>query len=160
MLYLEKNYLHKNLLKIGHHQKHGDHYHFTGKYRDATCSMCNLRFSVPNKILVLFHKRSNCNYNFIMTELASKAKANFEKSKENTEKCKTFSVPIEKEARIFDKDGNKDITAVSNKIKFTDSARFMASSLSNLINNLSGWIYKIKSKGCNCFLNTKVSKTI
>ena len=46
---------------------------------------------------------------------------------------KSFFVPIEKEIKIVDKDGNESIVTLSYKIKFNDSARFMASSLSNLV---------------------------
>ena len=49
----------------------------------------------------------------------------FEHLGEISEKYKTFSVPIEKEIRKVDKDGNEDKT-ISYKIKFIDSARFMA----------------------------------
>ena len=40
-----------------------------------------------------------------------------------------LSVLIEKEIRKVDNDGNEDIVTISYKIKFIDSARFMASSL-------------------------------
>ena len=69
---------------------------------------------------------------------------------ENTEKYKTFSVPIVKKIRKVDKGGNEDITTVSYKIKLIDSARFIASSLSNLVDNLAEGIHKIKCY--NCFL--------
>ena len=36
--------------------------------------------------------------------------------------------------------------------KIIDSARFMASSLSNLVDNLAEGIHKIKFKDCDCFL--------
>ena len=65
---------------------------------------------------------------------------------------KTFSVPTEKEIRKAAKHGNEDITTVSYKIKFIDSARFMASSLLNLVNNLAEGIHKTNCKDCNCFL--------
>ena len=37
----------------------------------------------------------------------------------------------------IDKDGNESVATISYKIKLLDSARFMASSLSNLVNNLT-----------------------
>ena len=47
-----------------------------------------------------------------------------------------------------EKDGNENIITVSYKIKFIDSARVIASSSSNLVNNLAEVIHKIKCKGC------------
>ena len=41
---------------------------------------------------------------------------------------------------------------MSYKINFIDSARFMASSLSNLVDNLAEGIHKIKCKDYDCFL--------
>ena len=67
---------------------------------------------------------------------------------ENKEKYKTFSVPIKKEIKKIDKDGNGTI---SYKIKFIDNARFIASSLSNLVDNLTEGINKTKCKDCDCF---------
>ena len=62
----------------------------------------------------------------------------------NTEKYKTFSVPIEKEVTKIDKDSNESVATRSYKIKFINSARFMASSLSNLVDNLAERIHKCK----------------
>ena len=58
----------------------------------------------------------------------------------------------EEEVTKIDKDGNESVAAISYKIKFIDSARFMANSLSNLIDNLTEGIHKIESKDCDCFL--------
>ena len=55
---------------------------------------------------------------------------NFECLGENTEKYITFSVPIKKKIE------NKDIE-ITYKIKFIDSFRFMATSLSKLVDNLT-----------------------
>ena len=41
---------------------------------------------------------------------------------------------------------------ISYKIKFIDSVRFMGTSLSNLVDNLTEGIHKIKCKDCGCFL--------
>ena len=42
--------------------------HFTGKYRGAADSICNLRFNVSNKIPVVFHNGSNYDYYFIIKD--------------------------------------------------------------------------------------------
>ena len=57
--------------------------------------------------------------------------------------------------RKVDNNGNEDITTVSYKIKLTNSAKFMTSSLWNLVDNLAEGIHKIKCKDCNCFLEYK-----
>ena len=74
------------------------------------------------------------------------------------EKFKTFSVPIEKEVMKVDKDGNENVATISYKIKFIDSATFMARSLSNLVDNLKEGIQKIKCKDCDCFLEYESAK--
>ena len=52
----------------------------------------------------------------------------------------------------FDKDGNETVETISYKIKVIDSAGFMASSLSNTVDNLTEETYKIKFKDCDyCF---------
>ena len=91
-------------------------------------------------------------YYFIIKELANESEGQFECLGENTEKYKTFSIPTEKEVMIIDKDGNESVVTISYKIEFIDSARFMASSLSNLVNNLGEVIHQIKFRDCNCFL--------
>ena len=36
-----------------------DHCHYTGEYRGAVHSICNLKYSVPKKIPIAFHNGSN-----------------------------------------------------------------------------------------------------
>ena len=69
---------------------------------------------------------------------------------------------IEKEIRKVDKDGNEDVTTISYKIKFIDSAGFMASSLSNLVDDLAEGIKNIKGikKGIKKYCNKKYSNKI
>ena len=50
--------------------KVGYHCHYTGKYRGTWHSICNLKYSVPKKISVVFHNVSNYDYHFIIKELA------------------------------------------------------------------------------------------
>ena len=65
---------------------------------------------------------------------------------ENTEKYITFSVPLKKKIE------NKDIE-ITYKIKFIDSYRFMSSSLSKLVDNLSEGIHNNKYVDCNSCLD-------
>ena len=114
-----------------------DHCHFTGKYRGAAHNTCNLRYKIPKNIPVIFHNGSTYDYHFIIRELACEFEENFECLGENTEKYITFSVPIKK--RIENK--NMDITY---KLKFIDSFRFTATSLSKLVDNLTDNIHNGK----------------
>ena len=121
----------KELSKTINYRKVRDHCHYTGKYRGAAHSICNLKFNVPLEISVTFHNGSNYDYHFIVKKLANEFEGQFECLGENTEKYKTFSIPIVKEATKIEKDGNESIATTSYKIKFIDSARFVATSLSN-----------------------------
>ena len=67
---------------------------------------------------------------------------------------------MENEVTKIDKDGNESVVTMSYKIKSIDSARFIATSLSNLVDNLTEGILKIKCKDCNCFFNMKLPKKI
>ena len=57
-------------------------------------------------------------------------------------------VPIEKEVNIIDENWEEITKTISCRLQFIDSPKFMASSLSNLVNNLSQGIHKIKCKNC------------
>ena len=81
-----------------------------------------------------------------MKELAEEFRKQFTCLGENNEKYIIFTVPIEKEVTRIDKNGEKITKNISYILQFIDSARFMASSLSNLVNNLSEGIHKIKCK--------------
>ena len=114
-----------------------DHCHYTGKYRGAAHNICNLRYKVPKEIPIVFHNGSIYDYHFILKELVKEFEGNFECLGENTEKYIIFSVPIRKKIE------NKDL-GITCKIKFIDSYRFMASSLSKLVDNLSEGIHNNK----------------
>ena len=117
---------------------------------------------------MVFHNGSNYDYHFIMKELPEKFKKQFTCPGENTKKYIAFRVPIEKEVTRIDKNGEEITKNISDILQFIDRARFMASSLSNLVNNFSEGIHRIrckyahddkkyetceiKYKYCNCFL--------
>ena len=133
-----------------------DHCHFTCKYRGAAHNTCNLRYKIPKNIPVIFHNGSTYDYHFIIKELANEFDGNFECLGETTEKYITFSVPIKK------KIDNKNID-ITYKLKFIDSFRFMVTSLSKLVDNLTDNIHNdkcIKCKSNLCFVRAINEKLI
>ena len=85
-----------------------------------------LEFNVPYEIPLVFHNGSNYDYHFIIKELANEFEGKFECLGKNTEKYKTFSVPIEIQVTEIDKDGNEIAATLSYKITFINSERFLA----------------------------------
>ena len=71
---------------------------------------------------------------------------------ENTKKYKHFPILIEIEVVQIDKDGNESIVTIFYKIKSIDSVRFLETSLSNLVDNFTEGIHKIKCKYCVLFI--------
>ena len=138
------------------HHKVRDHCHYTGKYRSAAHNICNLRYKVPKEIPVVFHNGSTYDYHSIIKELVKEFEGNFDCLGENTEKYITFSVPLKKKIE------NKNLE-ITYKIKFIDSFRFMSSSLSKLVNNLSEGIHNNKCADCKSnldYIKTKNEKLI
>ena len=123
-----------------------DHCHYTGKYRGAAHNVCNLRYKVPKEIPIVFHNGSTYDYHFIIKELVKEFEGNFDCLRENTEKYITFSVPLKKKIE------NKNIE-ITYKIKFIDSFRYMSSSLSKLVDNLSEGIHNNKCADCKSSLD-------
>ena len=123
-----------------------DHCHYTGKYRGAAHDICNLRYKVPKEIPEVFHNGSTYDYHFIIKELVKEFEGNFDFLGENTEKYITFSVPLKK------KIDNKNLE-ITYKMKFIDSFRFMSSSFSKLVDNLSEGIHNSKCPDCKSNLD-------
>ena len=86
---------------------------YTGVYRGGVHSICNLKYSVPKEISIVFHNGSNYDNHFIIKELAEKFKKQFTCLGENTEKHITSTFPIEKEVTWIDKNGVKIILYIS-----------------------------------------------
>ena len=105
-----------------------DHCHYTGKYRGATHSKCNLKYKIVKEIPALFHNGSVYDYHFIIKYLAREFKGNSECLGENTEKYISFTVTFKKV--INDKE-------IKYRTRISDSCRFVQDSLSNLVDNLS-----------------------
>ena len=112
----------------------------------------------------------------MIEELAKEFKKHCACFGEDTEKYITFTVPIEKEVTRIVKNGEEITKNISYILQFIDSARFMASSLSNLVNNFPEGIHRVKGKFgqddkkcgvktcgikhkcCDCFLEYTKSK--
>ena len=61
-------------LKDKKHRQVRGHCHYTGEYRGAGQSICNLKYGVPKTISIVFHNGSNYDYHFIVKELAEELK--------------------------------------------------------------------------------------
>ena len=124
------------------HRKVRDHDHYTGKYRAAAHSICNLHYSARKDIPVLFHNHTNYNFNLIITELAEKFRSELQCIHVNTNKHMSFSIPIKKKIYANSKNTNKKLFTYN--LKFIDKARHMNESLSKLVDSLS------EINKCNC----------
>ena len=82
---------------LNYTKKVRDHCHFTGKFRGAAHSICNLRYKVPQEIPVKIHNGSKYDYHFIIKELAEEFRGEeYERLGKNTDKYISFLVPIKK----------------------------------------------------------------
>ena len=122
-------------MKDKKYRKVRDLCHYTGEYRGAAYSICNLKYSLTKKVPIVFHSGSNYDYHFIIKELAEEFKKQFTCLGENTGKCINFKVPIEKEITRIDKNGEENNKNIAYILQFIDSTRFMTGSLSNHDNN-------------------------
>ena len=127
----------KNKFKL--YCKVRDRCHYTGKFRGAAHSICNLRYKIQWESPVVLHNGSTYDCHFIIKELAKQFEGNMECIGENMEKYITFKVPL--------KTINENGKPIIYKLKFIDSFRFMATSLSNLTDNLSE-VNKKECKSC------------
>ena len=63
-------FIEKKCAKYKKYCKVQDHCHYTGEYRGAAHSLCDLKYSIPKQITIIFHNESNYDYCFIIKELA------------------------------------------------------------------------------------------
>ena len=110
------------IIKIN--KKVKDQCHYTGKFRGAAHSKCNLSYKVPKDIPIIIHNTSY-DAHFITNQLEEEFKGERDCIGENMEKYINFSAPIKKK-----RDNCKTITY---KLRFIDSFRFMPTSLSELV---------------------------
>ena len=121
----DENYKNKRKVK--------DHCHYTGKFRGAAHSKCNLNYKVPKDIPIIIHNASYDTH-FIINQLAEEFKG----------KLKSIGGNMEKYIKKKCDDGK----AISYTLRFIDSFRFMPTSLSELVDNMSGIFNSIECKSC------------
>ena len=81
-----------------------------------------------------------------MKELTEEFKKQFSSLGENNEEYITFTDPLEKIVTRIDRKGEEITKNICYKLRFIDNLRFIVSSSSNLFNNHSEGIHKIKCK--------------
>ena len=97
VLYVKKSFvLIKKSENYKNYCKFRDHCHFTGKYRGAAHSICNLKNKVPKFIPVIFHNGSRYDNHLIIRQISKDFNGNFTCTGENTEKYIPFSMNVAK----------------------------------------------------------------
>ena len=109
-----------------------DHCHFTGKFRGAAHNDCNLKVKKPKFTPVFFHNLSGYDSHLFVKNLG-KSEGDIDCIPNNEEKYTSFSKKIQV-GIYLDKDKNEK--PKMHEIRFSDSAKFMASSLDSLVKNL------------------------
>ena len=86
-----------------------DHCQYTGKHRGVANNTCNLIYSIPKEMPMIFYNGSNYGYHFVITELVKEFNREFIGLGKNTGKYLTFSFPMKKEIGKTNENG-KEIT--------------------------------------------------
>ncbi|XP_022800883.1 uncharacterized protein LOC111338630 [Stylophora pistillata] len=116
------------------YEKVRDHCHYTGKFRGAAHNSCNLRFRRPKFTPVIFHNLTNYDAHLFVRNLGvSEGKIDCIPNNEEKYISFTKNVVVDK---FFDKEKEKDVN-VKRGLSFIHSFKFMASSLGQLVNNLT-----------------------
>ena len=118
-----------------------DHCHFTGQYRGAAHNKCNLMCKKPKVLPVIFHNLQGYDAHLFIKQL-TRLEGKLDCIPSTEEKYISFSKTI----KVGEyKDCSGSVFPVKFEIRFLDSFKFIQTSLSNLVSNLSP----------DDFLNTK-----
>ena len=110
-----------------------DHCHYSGLYRGAAHSSCNLKYKIPKYIPVVFHNLAGYDAHLFLRELAKQV-TGIGVIPKNTEDYISFSIKVEVD-KYINKNGNEHTKEM--ELRFIDSIKFMSSSLDSLVNNLA-----------------------
>ena len=110
-----------------------DHCHYSGIYRGAAHSLCNLQYKIPSYIPVVFHNLAGYNAHMFIKELAGSG-SHMGVIAKNTKDYISFSVSV-KVGKYIDKNGQEKPKKID--LRFIDSIKFMSSSLDSLVNSLA-----------------------
>ena len=122
-----------------------DHCHYTCKYRGAAHDICKLRCNIPKEILVIFQNGSNHDYYFILKQSLEEFEAKFNCLGKNKKYITLSILIIKKIKKKLVKGKEIKDKIICYKLEFIDSARFLASALSNLIGNRAKKFIKINA---------------
>lgn len=119
-------------------KKVADHDHYTGKYRQALCSSCNInKLRKQNFIPVIFHNLQNYDSHLIFQHLTDKGFESLSVIPCNSEKYISFSFNLPNDNK---KEEPKERRPLFNhntiEIRFLDSYKFLSESLDSLSKNL------------------------
>ena len=96
-----------------------DHCYYSGLYRGAAHSSCNLQYKIPNYIPVVFHNLAGYDAHLFIRELAKHVTGMGVIAK-NKEDYISFSIKVEVD-KYIDKDGNERIKEM--ELRFIDSIK-------------------------------------
>ena len=122
----------KDNIKVRHHN------HITGEFINPCCNNCNLQFKIKKFVPVYIHNLKGYDSHFLVPALNNYGYRNDEEDlisaiPNTEEKYISFS----KEIQVDEYEKKNEIKPVKFEIRFLDSLAFMASSLSNLAENLN-----------------------
>ena len=100
------------------HPKVRDHCQYTGKHRGVGNNTCNLIYSIPKEMRMIFYNGLNYGYHFVITELVKEfigiLELEFIGIGKNAGKYLTFSFPIKKEIEKTNENGKEITKSISN----------------------------------------------
>ena len=119
--------------RSGGDDKVRDHSHFTGRYRGAAHSRCNLQCRKPMILRVIFHNLQGYDAHLFIKQLATLT-GKLECIPSTEEKYISFSKKIK--VGEYKSRRNGETVTLNFEIRFIDSFKFLQTSLANLVENL------------------------